>query len=507
VSRSSLLACLLVLIASARIVTNDWPLSHTIDEPIHFGVGMEWLWSGTYHWDTSHPPLARITPAILASLAGARLAPAEGAVPESMLIWGRGDHYDRMLAISRAGILPLFWLGCAVVFLWARRIAGGAAAVVAVLIFSTLPPVLAHAGLITTDMAATAFTAACALMSLVWAERPSRGRTVLFGVVLGLGVLGKFSVPVFLPAIWALWLLWRRPALSEIRRRAVPALAALAIGCVVIWAGYRFSMNGLIPAPAFWQGLHEQFLHNKNGHNSYIIGQRHQLGVWYFFPITLLVKTPLGLLLLVALAVWKRPRSAVGVGVSQRVAAPVLYAIAILIVAMSSNINLGVRHVMPLYEGIAVFAGILTVEIWKTRARLIPAALIAWQIVSGVLAQPDLISYTNEITRNRPEEWVAESDLDWGQDMNRVADFLNRHGASEVSFTPYSYHYVDGGHPFPKWTPSDWYHPAVGWNVVSLSGLKVYDHPGWIKGPPQYRIGRTHWAWYFPPGSRPDLPR
>ncbi len=193
-----------------------------------------------------------------------------------------------------------------------------------------------------------------------------------------------------------------------------------------------------------------------------------------------------------ALAAWRRPAG---------IAAPALYSAAILAVAMSSNINIGVRHVLPLYIGLAIVAGVLAVQLWKTRARWILAALFAWQIVSGIVAQPDLISYTNEITRGRPEAWVAESDLDWGQDMNRVDDFLHRMGAREVAFTPYCVSYLEGGHDFPKCTFTNWYHPSPGWNVVSLSGWKVFDHPGWVKSPPQYRIGRTHWAWYFPPAA------
>jgi hypothetical protein len=488
--RQVTLAVLLVAIASIRIVVNDYPLSHTLDETIHFGGGIEWLQNGSYEWDASHPPLARITPAILASLAGARYVPASNPIEASMKIWGSDGHYDRLLAISRAGILPLFWLACAAVFLWTRRIAGDRAGLAAVAVFTTIPPVLAHAGLITTDMAAAALTATGALVSLYWAERPSRGRTVLFGVVLGLGVLGKFSVPVFLPVIWLLWLLWKRPSLAEIRARIGPGLVALAIGCIVLWAGYRFSMNGLVPAPRFWTGLGMLLKHNSDGHASYILGQRHQLGVWYFFPVTLLVKSPLALLIALALAAWKRPRG---------VALPVLYCAAILILAMSSNINIGVRHVLPIYAGFAIVTGVLAAQLWNTRARWAIAALFAWQVVSGVAAQPDLISYTNEITRGHPEEWVAESDLDWGQDMHRVAAFLNAHGAREVSFTPYSVDYTKGGHAMPTVHFSDWYHPAPGWNVVSLSGLKVFNHPGWIKFPPQYRIGRTHWAWYFPP--------
>lgn len=498
-NRSTILAVLLVLIASARIVSNDLSLSQTMDEAIHFGSGMEWLWNGTYDMETSHPPLARVMSAITASIAGARFTPAESSMVEGVRIWGRDEHYDRMLAYSRAGILPLFWLACGIVFVWARRIAGDAAALWSLLAFTTLPPVLAHAGLITTDMAATALCATGALVSILWAERPTRARTLLFGIVLGLGVLAKFSVPVFLPAIWLFWLAWRRPALSEIRTRIVPGLVALVIGCLVVWAGYRFAIDGLTPAPRFWTGLGELLKHNTDGHASYILGRRSQLGVWYFFPITLLVKTPFGLLLLLAIAIWRRPRSIAGVEWSRRLAAPALYSASILAVAMSSHINIGVRHILPLYVGLSIVAGVLAAELWKTRARWLVAALLGWQVVSGVLAQPDLISYTNEITRGRPEEWVAESDLDWGQDMHRVGDFLRDHGAQEVSFTPYNVWYLKGGHAFPKCTPSDWYHPAPGWNVVSLSGLKVFNHPGWIKGAPQYRIGRTHWAWYFPP--------
>jgi len=98
-----------------------------------------------------------------------------------------------------------------------------------------------------------------------------------------------------------------------------------------------------------------------------------------------------------------------------------------------------------------------------------------------------------------PEDFVAESDLDWGQDMKKVAAFLVEHGATRVAFTPYCTSYLDAGDAFPTVTPTDWYRPSPGWNVVSLGGWKVFNHPGWVAGrKPQWRIGRTHWAWYFP---------
>jgi hypothetical protein len=482
--RYALVAVLLVIIASARIVSTYHVLSHTMDEPIHLGAGMQWLAKGDYTWDPTHPPLARVMSAVAVTLGGAEFQLADGAQLEGLRVLGRDAHYDRMLTIARLAILPLFWLACATVFLWAWRAAGGVAAVAATLIFTTIPPVLAHAGLVTTDMAATAFCTTAVLASIWWAASPSRARSVVFGLAVGVGVLSKMSFLAYVPVTWGLLLLWRRPGMKEIRSRIGPALLAAGIACAIVWAGYRFSFH------PFLEGIRGLALHNAQGHDSYILGQRHHTGVWYFFPVTLAVKTPLALLVLLLVALWKRPRGA---------AAPALYCLAILMIAMASRINIGVRHVLPIYSGFAVIAGVAAARLLQTRARYAVLALLTWQIASGALAHPDYISYTNEITAGHPENFVAESDLDWGQDMYRVGAFLRSVGAREVSFTPYSVSYLEYGHPFPKCTFSDWYHPAPGWNVISLSGLKVFNHPGWVAGrAPQFRIGRTHWAWYFP---------
>jgi 4-amino-4-deoxy-L-arabinose transferase-like glycosyltransferase len=482
--RYAIAAALLVLIATARIISAYPSISHTMDEPIHLGSGMQWLFGGQYTWDPTHPPLARAMAATAVALDGARLQPADGGMREGLLTIGRGAQYDRRLTIARLGVLPLFWVACAAVFLWGWRTGGGMAAVVAIFLFTTIPPVLAHAGVVTTDMAATAFCAAAVVASLYWAEAPTRARSIAFGVVLGLGLLSKLSFLAYVPATWMLMLAWRRPPMREWIARIRPGVIVAVVAVAVLWAGYRFSFT-----PLRW-GLELLLKHNAEGHDSYILGERHRTGVWYFFPVTLLVKTPLALLILLPVALWFRNR---------RLLAPALYVVAILAVAMNGRINIGVRHVLPIYAGFAVIAGIAAADLLRTRARYVALALLAWQGVSGAMAHPDYISYSNELTRGHPENFVAESDLDWGQDMHRVGEFLRSHGAKEVSFTPYNITYLEYGHPFPKCTFSDWYHPARGWNVVSLSGLKVFNHPGWVKGrAPQYRIGRTHWAWYLP---------
>ena len=508
--RCALLAALLVLIGTLRIVSNYTVLSHTVDEPVHLGAGIEWLDHGTVTGDASHPPLARGMSAVGPYLAGARWTHSGNTMQDGLDVLGRDAHYDRMLALARLGILPFFLLACLMVFLWGNHTGGPVAGLIATFLFTTIPPVLAHAGLVTTDMAATAFAAAGAYAALLWAERPDQKRTALLGLALGFGIIAKYSLVVFLPAIWFAMYVARWPGahatVSHVRQRWLSALAVAAIACVVIWAAFRFTFGPLnfvhlsLPAPRFFDGLNMIRDHNDHGHSSYILGQRFHFGVWYFFPVTLAVKTPLAMFVLLAWSLWIAWRKRL------KIAAPVAYAVVILAIAMSSRINIGVRHVLPLYAAFAVIAGVGAAALlrgsprrWTTYAVF---ALFGWQVVSGTLAHADYISYTNEITRGHPENFVGESDLDWGQDMHRVGDFLRRAGATEVSFTPYNVTYLDAGHAFPKDTFSDWYHPAPGWNVVSLGGWKVFNHPGWIGDrQPQFRIGKTHWAWYFPPGS------
>ena len=515
--RCALLSALLVLIAALRIVSTYTQLSHTVDEPVHLGAGMEWLDHGTFTGELAHPPLARVLAALGPWLAGERWTPAGNSLLDGLAILGRDAHYDRTLALARLGILPLFILACTIVFLWANRAGGPLAALLATFLFTTTPPVLAHAGQVTTDMAATAFTAAGTYAALLWAERPDRRRTVVLGVAVGLGLIGKYSLLVFLPAIFGAMYLCRWRAVHALHRQLReywrPAVVAAAIACLVIWAGFRFSFGPLgfahlsLPAPRFFDGLNEIRVHNRDGHASYILGQRHHFGVWYFFPVTLGVKTPLAMLLLGGWSLWIARRKRL------RVAAPLAYCAVILAIAMSSRINIGVRHVLPIYVGIAVIAGVGAATLlrqpagrWAALRLPVLFGLFGWQVVSGALAHPDYLSYTNEITRGHAENFVAESDLDWGQDMHRVGDFLKHAGATEVAFTPYNVTYVQAGHAFPKVTYSDWYHASPGWNVVSLGGWKVFNHPGWAgKRPPQFRIGRTHWAWYFAPGDEPKV--
>ena len=499
-------ALALVLAGSVRIASTWLVFNHTIDEPDTLAAGMEYLSTGRYLYEDQHPPLGRVVVAALPFLAGERFHPGPASYFEGYRILGHGGHYDRTLALSRAGNLIFFWIASAVAYLWGLRAGGPKAAVMAALLFTTLPPILGHGGLATTDLALCAMTAAATLAALRWADLPTRGRSVMLGVLTALALVSKFSALPFLAAAWAVMCVWHLAAtrrtprwlVSELwaRRRAVALAAAVAV--MVVWAVYGFTFGRVeflhtrLPAPRFFSGIHTVWLHSQGGHPAYLMGRRSATGFWCYFPAVVALKTPLGMLALLCLSPFliKDRRRAAGLAAA--------FSVAIVLVAMCGHIDLGVRHLLPIYMGFSVVCGCAAAEVRGWAAKAAVAALIVWQIIAGDLAHPDYLAYTNEISGGRPERYLADSNVDWGQDMKRLEAFLESQHATQVTFVPFNRTYPMAGHEMLPMVPGETDHPSPGWNAVSVTVWKVFGYPKWAdRIPPQRRIGKSILLWYF----------
>jgi hypothetical protein len=515
---SGRVAVALVLIASLRIVSTYRVLSHTTDEPAHLAAGIEWIQNGTYTYEDQHPPLARVAGALGLYLTGSRWTRNKDMYMEGFLLLGQNKRYNKALFYSRLFMLPFFWVAAAAVYCWGRRVGSGVVAVLSVLLFTTMPAVLAHAGLATTDMALTAFASATLVASLYWVEKPGWGRSCVLGALLGLALLSKFSTLAFLPAAWLLMYLTRlcrdRPGTqAELRRVTglVPwAVMSLAVAAFLVWAGYRFDVGPVdylqarLPAPAFFTGIRYVFLHNNGGHLAYLLGQRSQTGFWYYYPVVLGVKTPLATLILVLAAIlfairWRDGRS---------LAMPMAMVAALLLVGLFSHINIGVRHILPIYTGFAICGGVALDRMFQAKQAWLVAVgsmLLLWQVASGALVHPDYIAYTNELAGRHPERILADSDLDWNQGMRGLALRLQELGVRRLTFKIASSGYmIANGHSFPPYDfMPDGDTPPVGWNAVSVTEWKLTGQPKWAERvEPTERIRRSIYLYYFPPGKR-----
>ncbi len=480
-----------ILLASARISLTYTVFNHTSDEPNHIACGLEWLQRGTYTFETQHPPLSRVAVALGPYLIGARV---QGAIrPDSLDVplegarmLSRAHRYDLTLALARLGNLPFFWFACLVVYWWARRYHGAVVGIATLALFSFIPPVLAHAGLATTDMALTAFAGASFVAALWWIEQPSWRRGAAFGACCGLALISKFSILPFLPACLGCALLmyvaFERPAMRTLlagARRALPSFGvAILAGALVTWAGFRFSFGkyaGIpLPAPELFSGIHSAVAHNRFGHHTYLLGQYSVKGFWYYYPVVLAVKTPLALLLLVGcgliLAIRKQNRPA-------HIWQPLGLIAGVMAVGFYSRINIGVRHILPIYMGMALMAAIAAArlpQLFPARrwGRVVPGALLLWFAGSSLLAHPDYLAYFNELAGSDPEKIVVDSDLDWGQDLKRLAQRLQEAGAASVAFHSTVIASL-GDLGFPPVTRQDPFVPSSGWNAVSMTYWKL----------------------------------
>jgi hypothetical protein len=541
---------LIIGIGAWRIISTYGVFSHTWDETAHVACGMELLDRGTFTYELVTPPLARIATAIGPYLAGVRSFNQTDMWQEGDDILHAGNNYSRNLALARLGTLPFFLVVSVIVYVWGRTFFDKASAVAATLLFTTLPPVLAHAGLATTDMALTATVFSALFAFTLWLDSPTRSRTQLLGLTTGLAVLSKFSAILFLPACFVALsvfrLLVRRHAGHEPDagrpKRLKTALISCLIAFLVIWAGYQFSIGSMkqaserphqiidrrigthgilhdlaytlveapvIPAPELLRGVNAVRAHNEKGHLVYFMGEVRRHGWWYFFPVEFAVKTPLPFLLFAAVGLVSLIRK-LFIDKDWRSLASAVCASTILLVCLPSNIDLGIRYILPVYPLLAIVAGVGATRLWsfgrsRVASRTFLALLLLWQIIAGVNAHPDYLPYANELAGSHPERIVAESDFDWGQDVKRLNTTLRRLGVKEVAVLIRGAGNVSRNLDAVA-RPLMAHEPVSGWVAISLTRIKYdgtdrapYNGYAWLEAyQPVSLVGHTIRVYHIP---------
>jgi hypothetical protein len=177
--------------------------------------------------------------------------------------------------------------------------------------------------------------------------------------------------------------------------------------------------------------------HNRLGHPAYFLGETRVYGVWYFFPVVLALKTPIAALVLGMLGFGVLVRR----GLRTRAwitLVPVVLAVAVVAVALPSSINIGVRHVLPFYVALSLAVGVAWVVLWtrlsSRRARVALSVGTAVLSLGTATVHPDYLAYFNALAGRDPSRLLADSDLDWGQDLFRLRREVQARGVDTLTF-------------------------------------------------------------------------
>jgi 4-amino-4-deoxy-L-arabinose transferase-like glycosyltransferase len=426
----------------------------TIDEYAHVPAGLAYLDQGRLDLYAENPPLMKVLMAL--PLKGRAVVPPEeaGEAP-----WRYGDRFEaanreRYLGLFTLARLPVVLAGLltgVVLFVWSRRLFGVRAAAVVTTVFYLSPTVLAHAHLATTDVGSmlTVFLTAF----LLWraARRPSWWRLALAGAAWGAALLVKFTAVLMLPAVCLVPVLvdpprWRR-ALAQ-----GGAMLAAALVVVNLGMGFEGSLRPIgesgyvsrlmstvqrlappwlpVPLPAAWvAGFDAQADDTETGTGGgYLLGRWSREGWWYYHLVALAVKTPPPLLAMVLICPWFVRRQSFERGDLAALLVP-LACLGIPLLLLN-RLDIGIRYLLPLFPFLLVLVAALWRRPESRRARPLAAGLIAYYLLNAALTHPGYLSYFSPLVGGAPNghRILADSNLDWGQDLYRVEPALDALG-------------------------------------------------------------------------------
>jgi 4-amino-4-deoxy-L-arabinose transferase-like glycosyltransferase len=453
--------------------------SISTDEVVHIPAGYYHLVNGDFQFLNQHPPVSMMIGALpLLFMQPGELSEAEWQkIPRddafvfavSQRFWTPNDSFYRAVSFwTRVPMIAFTMIFGIVIFLFARRLFGERAGVIALALFTLEPTVLAHGPLVHTDM-----TSAFALLLLAYAvyiyvTGPSLRRAIYLGAATGLAPLMKFSMVAVAPlAVFGVAALLIFAARLRLTRRAAftQAAAIVFVSLLVINAGYYFNHRSFTEADNQWivasfptraslflssahllryivptdflLGTYWQIWHSVVGHDGSIFGQQGRFGWWYYFPAAFALKTTIPFVLTsIAAICWGLWRI-----VKRRDWTPAFVLVPFLLftaLVMESTINIGVRFYLPAYPFLFIMSGALLARVSRTRTHkllgpAIVAVVLGWCAVEVVRTYPNYIPYMNQLAYSHPHWWyLSDSNVEWGDSMPELASYLHARGETKV---------------------------------------------------------------------------
>lgn len=461
--------------------------SLTGDEPFHLLAGAQMHQHGTNTINLEHPPLVKWLAALPLTQDPALQAPplrALDARQQWQQIFTTPQETRRRFVSSRLVLAGVFVVPLFLVCFFLGRLVGGkwAGGLLVIFVgfsFSTLP----YLGLAQTDGAVALGFAATVAAGIAFARKPSGVKALLVGLGFGLAMAAKFSGVLLAPTVlgalvlasrdelWSRRLLWTRrlqwagaalataalvllATLSLANLRYDPELGRQAIRDVVRnqspviveeelqeWEEPLLSLAEYSPGLAqYFAGLLAVRSQNAIGiYPSFAFGQLTSQGRWWYFPVLLAVKTPLvlllGLLLALIAASRKMTLGKPGGGMSglssPHILLPSVAVVVYLGMAMTSNYNLGVRHLLPVMPLL-----FLPVAVWAARRRRRALILTAVVVAESLMVAPLWMSSTNTWwlgDRNPTRFELSTSNLEYKQSFRFLARELGERGLENVA--------------------------------------------------------------------------
>ncbi len=417
--------------------------SSTFDETHYFGLGKYLLQTGRWDVPSSilHPPLSYYLHSIPLLFVS-----TDDTLWKQNPEWQRKPHYrtifdiergrailsspandgDRLLTLARLMMVLVALLLGWYVFSWSFALYGNSGAIIAVVLYSFCPNILAHARLITPDIALTTFFFATVYYFWRMLREDRLSVAIVAGIALGLALLSKYTAVLLVPLCVVLALLW------FFQTKSLPwrgCLIFVAVGLAVFLLGYRGNLE------PYFAGLQFQREYASRPQWVFLCGECLPCR-WgcYFYTISFLLKTPIAAMIGLVLAMVVFVKKAVrGQWISETfLLAPAFTIFALFAVHAQC---LGLRYILPMYPFLFVFiAGGIAYLLSRKIMAILCGGLALWYLGASVYIHPHYLVYFNELVGGPDNgyKYLVDSDLDWGQDLKGLGRYMREHHIPKV---------------------------------------------------------------------------
>jgi 4-amino-4-deoxy-L-arabinose transferase-like glycosyltransferase len=450
------------VIVVLRLAIAQPVFSPAIDEPSYVGSAVSMIEAHKLIAPGQHPPLVRWVMAIPLWLDGARLPQCRGQTEigaedlgyalGTQVLYESGLQFQTLMRHARLAMLVFPAIVLLYVYLLGRRFGGGVVGLGAVVFFSVDPTFLGQGLWLGADVAGCAGYLAGIYHGLNWLSRGTWKSAAACGVALGLAFSAKFTCFFLVPSLALMAL---AGALDG--RRAPWGRLAGKLGLIVpvvflvLWATYWFNVGPLsdqagltgptthlspdalalrarweklprwvretpVPMPSFFLAVARLASHGGAGHAAYLNGQTGSRGWWYYFPELLAIKSTIGFLIALLVALFA------GRWRSWAARAALIPAGVLLLVAVAGHIDIGIRHILPAIPLLYLF---VVQQLSRPRWIWLLAVLVAVSAGETAAIHPDYLSFFNSAAGGplRGQRYALDSNLDWNQDVIRLSNW------------------------------------------------------------------------------------
>lgn len=347
------LAVLIITLGVALSFFTIAQQSSTVDESVHLASGYSYWATGDFRMNPEHPLLVKEIAAIPLLFLHLNFNPQSPNF-DQVRLWDFGPEViyhnnvpgPEIITLGRIPLLIFLVLLGVLTYKWSKKLFGEKTALVILLLTMTCQNLLAHSGLVTTDIPITfSYLFVCYSLARLL-EHKTQKTFAWFVISLTLVLLVKYSAVVIAVAIIFIMLAHtllhakkqeKGFVASAVRdfgkNKILPFVVALVMAFVFIIFAYGgdfktvysatdsasaevvrdfvanqpqaiedalnwFGNNVPIPAFHYIEGMALVLTHNKGGHTTFFLGEVSNQGWWYYFPTVFLFKTSLPNLLL-----------------------------------------------------------------------------------------------------------------------------------------------------------------------------------------------------------------